>query len=138
MKNKKSKIVAFMLLTTMILTMNLLGTQVNAYEITSVDPNECEHVNEYIYKYTHYISINSSSHSVQEVDYYKCIKCNKKVAKIKTPTTELHSISNDFYHIGNRHYEVYSCDLCDYSKTISWECSGDPCIRPLKVNLAEY
>jgi hypothetical protein len=137
MKNKKSKIVAFMLLATMILTMNLLSIQVNAYELTDYDP-ECEHDYKFTYKIVEYISINSSSHRVEAVYYYQCSKCNINMAEIKIPTTKSHSISINYWHAGSRHYEEYSCGYCGFIQSMtSWACSGNPCIRPLKVNFTK-
>jgi hypothetical protein len=136
MKTKKSKIVALLLLATMILTMNVQSIHVYADDIKL---SACSH-DPRISDIKEYIGVNQGAlgHCNVTKITYICIKCYNYsyTEEIKTPI-EVHSTSRTDWHSGSRHYVERSCLECSFSSLESWACPGNPCINPDRIILED-
>ena len=133
MKTKKSKIVAILLLATLILTTNLSGDYVYANQ----DETNCIHNFEYYSGGIDYFDYGDDSyHYVSKDVTYRCIKCGEKILDTYDGI-QLHSLNEKDWHSGTRHYYQKKCFTCGYSSTISWTCSGPPCVTPNRLNLSK-
>lgn len=129
---KKIKIITLLVLV-LIFTSNLLCINVNAAV------NNCTHINSNYVRtvYTYYDSGVSGHRTVTNFIYY-CSNCmiyyegNFKDHGIKSHTME---ITDEHWHSGTMHYRKRVCIICGYTDTISWKCSGNPCVISLRVQL---
>lgn len=134
MKTKKSKIVALILLATMVFTLNLLSINIYANETTL---NGCSH--NYVVTSTevyHYTDFGPVGHGDLIKTTHVCTKCDDFYFIFTPENVKKHIIIvGEDWHSGSNHYLVRPCSMCSYSTTESWTCSGNPCITPQRINL---
>jgi hypothetical protein len=134
MKTKKSKIVAILLLATLILTTNLSGDYVYAEDWE--DWVSCIHNFEYYSGGIYYLNLGDSGHFILKDITYKCSKCGWEDEDFYEGEKS-HTLRGNNWHSGTKHYYQNKCAYCEYSHTTSWACSGPPCFTPNKVNLSK-
>jgi hypothetical protein len=130
MKTKKSKIVAILLLATLILTTNLSGDYVYA----ETDPSTCAHTLKHYRGGVNYYNLGDSGHFIIKDVTYICTKCGWEMGDYSEGQFS-HTLRENNWHNGTRHYYQKECIYCEYNHTIMWTCSGPPCFTPNKVNL---
>lgn len=75
-------------------------------------------------------SFGGHYHIITESVY--CHDC-KDVISYKKVSEKFEGHSYTDYHSGTKHYISVFCSKCYYSDTISYNCSGPPCILPYNV-----
>ncbi|GEM_PF-4044071 len=122
MKNNKFKILTLVLLVALVLSINIL----DAFAGTTQG-----HVHNKSGSWSEYdgsSSRNDSEHYIYYWNYEACSICGQVLRTYKTTDIEYHELVRDDWHMGSRHYTKYECQICPYSKTISYACPGNPCI----------
>lgn len=143
MKNKKiKKIIAMILLISMFLTINLVGSDVYAkekydqiyYGTSSIFTNACDHN----YKITgmdmsDYHNRGPTGHATRVVTTKTCTKCGHSYDITDYVYKEPHVTDRSDWHSGKLHFTKEECIYCSYSRTSSCPCPGDPCIIIFRV-----
>ena len=131
MKIKRSKILTLtILIASLILTINSPKMVVFAGEVVPMH----EHVWKLKSQYKDYdVYVNSQYHADYLYTLYKC-DCSEEDENEGYYNYRSHSfmVTND-YHSGQKHYFDYECNACGFSKSSSYNCSGNPCITPFRV-----
>lgn len=127
---KKIKTIAIILLLTIVLTQGFLYTPTYANNIIK---DNHEHIHKITINY-HLRNINGgSSGHYDEIGWTGTCNCGDVIDGIArdwyshTPTR-----ASDWHHL-NKHYFVEQCTVCSYEQTISYACSGNPCITPYSI-----
>lgn len=76
------------------------------------------------HEHTHDLGFNYSLE--QEGSYTHLKRCTECYAY------ERENCSHTSYHSANKHYFIFNCN-CGNNETLSWDCSGNPCIMPFSV-----
>lgn len=127
---KKRKIIALILITAIVFSLNLINIPVYGDVTTySLSCSKCGSGKIYIEISYRLQSISSDEHSKYEVHKLMCVNCNNQSLLMELNVgNESHSLNNRTdTHSPGLHHTTYKC-RCGYSKTVTYSCPGNPCI----------
>lgn len=120
MSKRKSRILAIMMLTVIVLCSSFMSMNVYAYS---------NHINHKIESNVYEdFDWNDYEHAYYRVVTTYCVTCDEIIDISETADTEPHSLIRTDDHIAKMHYTTVECSGCPYGYNFSYPCPGNPCL----------